>query len=118
MATTPSLSTATKFDPTQAISMGLNLIVGTIASQSDAKKNRALQENLAKLSLEQAKDLEKRLQDVNSDTERLRIMYQTFAVLENQKLVDSRKNKQLILLGILGGGILLLIGLGMYYKRK
>lgn len=115
---TASLSTTPKFDPTQAISMGLNLVVGTIASQSDAKKRRQLEESLAKLSLAQQKDLEIRMQDVKSDTARLSIMYQTFAVLENQKLVDSRKNKQLILLGILGGGILLLIGLGMYYKRK
>jgi hypothetical protein len=118
MGVTPSVATATKFDPTQAISMGLNILVGTIASQSDAKKRRQLEESLAKLSLAQQKELNTRMQDVQSDTARLGIMYQTFAVLENQKLVDSRKNKQLIVLGILGGGILLLVGLGMYYKRK
>ena len=37
MSVTPSASQPTKFDPTQAISLGLNLIVGTIASQADAK---------------------------------------------------------------------------------
>ena len=110
--------TPKKFDATQLASMGLDLIVGTISSQTNAKKQRQLQEKLAKMSLQQQKELEERLQDTNSNLERLNIMYQTFAVLENQKLIDGRKNKQLILIGILGGGVLLLTGLAIFYKRK
>ena len=45
-------------------------------------------------------------------------MYQTFAVLQNQKMVDEQKTKRLILLGILGGGVLLLVGLAIVYKRR
>jgi TolA-binding protein len=112
-------TTATKgFDPTQAIGAGLNLIVGTIAGVQDAKKNRELQEKLSKMSLEQQKELEQRLQDANTQIARLNIMYQTFAVLENQKLIDSRKNKQLTLFYFLGGGAMLLVGMAIIFKRK
>ena len=58
------------------------------------------------------------MQDVGSEIARLNIMYQTFAVLENQKLVDSRKNKQLTLFYFLGGGSLLLVGMAIIFKRN
>jgi hypothetical protein len=104
------------FDPTNAIGLGLDLIVGTITATQDAKKMRELQEKLGKMSLEQQKELEIRLQDAKSQIARLDIMYKTFAVLEGQKLVDARKGKQLILLSILGGGTLILVGLAILKK--
>lgn len=121
MAVAPSqVSQAGKggFDPSSLISQGLNLAVGTIAGVSNAKKQRELQEKLAKLSLKQQKELEERLQDTQSEIQRLNIMYQTFAVLENQKLVDSRKDKQLTLFYFLGGGALLLVGMAIVYKMR
>jgi len=112
-------TTATKgFDPTQAIGAGLNLIVGTLAGLSDAKKNRELQEKLSKMSLQQQRELEERLQDANTQIARLNIMYQTFAVLENQKLVDERKNKQLRLFYFLGGGSMLLVAMAIIYNMR
>ena len=106
------------FDPTNAISMGLDLIVGTVFAVNDAKKNRELQEKLGRMSLAQQKELEEKLQETNSQLARLDIMYKTFAVLENQKLVDSRKNKQLTILAVLGGGVLVLVGMAIFYKKK
>ena len=100
------------------IAQGVQVLVGLVSSSVSAKKNRELQEQLAKLSLKQQKELTERLQDVTSDVDRLRIMYQTFAVLENQKLIDSRKDKQLTLFYFLGGGSLLLVGMAIIFKRK
>lgn len=111
-------TSATGFDPTNAISQGLNLIVGTVAGVNNAKKQRELQERLAKLTLNQQKELEQRLQDTQSEIQRLDIMYRTFAVLENQKLIDSRKNKQLTLFYFLGAGSLILVGMAIVYKMR
>ena len=105
------------FDPTNAVAMGLDLIVGTLFSVRDAKKNRELQEKLGKMSLKQQKELELKLQEANTQLARLDIMYKTFAVLENQKLIDARKNKQLTLLAVFGGGILVLVGMAIFYKK-
>ena len=100
------------------ISFGVSTIIGLVAGGIDAKKNRQLQEKLAKLSLKQQKELEEKMLATKSQLERLNIMYQTFTVLENQKLLDSRKGKQLTLLYFMGGGILLLVGLSIIYKKK
>lgn len=111
-------TTPKKFDPTALASMGFDLILGTIVGVSEGKKQRQLQEKIAKMSLKQQKELEENLVRAKSQIERLSIMYQTFAVLENSKLVDARKNKQLTLLAILGGGTLLLVGMAIFYKRR
>jgi hypothetical protein len=97
---------------------GAKVIIGLVSSSITAQKNRELQEKLATLTLKQQKELAERMQDVNSEIARLNIMYQTFAVLENQKLVDSRKSKQLTLFYFLGGGSLLLVGMAIIFKRK
>ena len=103
---------------TDLIAMGVNTIIGLVAGGIDAKKNRELQEKLAKLSLAQQKELEEKMLATQSQLERLNIMYKTFAVLENQKLLDARKGKQLILLAVLGGGVLILTAMAIFYKRK
>jgi len=100
------------------IAMGVQVITGLVAGSIDAKKNRELQEKLAKLSLKQQKELEEKMLATQSELERLNIMYKTFAVLENQKLLDSRKGKQLTLLAVLGGGVLVLTALAIFYKKK
>ena len=103
---------------TDLIAMGVSTIIGLVAGGIDAKKNRELQEKLAKLSLKQQKELEEKMLATQSELERLNIMYKTFAVLENQKLLDSRKGKQLTLLYVMGGGILVLVAMSIFYKRK
>lgn len=111
-------ATPKKFDATALASAGLDLIVGTVFSVQNAKKQRQLQEKIAKLSLEQQKQLEESLLKAQTELGRQRIMYQTLAVVNEQNLVDGRKNKQLILLGILGGGTLLLVAMAIFYKRN
>lgn len=105
-------------DSADLIVKGVQIIIGLVSSSITNKKNRELQEKLATLTLKQQRELTERMQDVNSEIERLNIMYQTFAVLENQKLVDSRKSKQLTLFYFLGGGSLLLVGMAIIFKRK
>jgi len=100
------------------IAMGVQLITGLVSGAISNKKNRQLQEKLAKLSLKQQKELQEKMLETNDELERLNIMYKTFAVLENQKLLDSRSNKQLILLSVLGGGVLILVGMAIIFKRK
>ena len=111
-------TTPKKFDPTALASMGFDMILGTLVGISEAKKQRELQEKIATMSLKQQKELEENLLQAQTQLERQRIMYQTFAVLENSNLVDARKNKQLTLLSVLGGGTLLLVGMAIFYKRK
>ena len=103
---------------TDLIAMGVNTIIGLVSGGISAKKNRELQEKLAKLSLKQQKELEEKMLATQSELERLNIMYKTFAVLENQKLLDSRKGKQLTLLYVMGGGILVLVAMSILYKKK
>ena len=103
---------------TDLIAMGVSTIVGLVAGGISAKKNRELQEKLAKLSLKQQKELEEKMLATQDRLERLNIMYKTFAVLENQKLLDARKGKQLTLLYVMGGGILVLVAMSILYKRK
>jgi hypothetical protein len=103
---------------TDLIAMGVSTIIGLVAGGIDAKKNRELQEKLAKLSLKQQKELQEKMLATQSELERLNIMYKTFAVLENQKLLDSRKGKQLTLLYVMGGGILVLVAMSILYKKK
>ena len=100
------------------IGMGVQVITSLVAGSISAKKNRELQEKLAKLSLDQQKELQEKMMASSSETERLAIMYQTFAGIEGQKLNDSRKNKQLIALSVFGGGILVLVGMSIIFKRK
>jgi hypothetical protein len=103
---------------TDLIAMGVSTIIGLVSGGISAKKNRELQEKLAKLSLKQQKELEEKMLATQSELERLNIMYKTFAVLENQKLLDSRKGKQLTLLYVMGGGILVLVAMSILYKKK
>ena len=62
------------------------------------------------------KELEQKMLEAQSETKRLEIMYQTFAIINNQKLYDERKAKQLTLYYVLGIGSLLLVGMAIYYK--
>jgi len=104
-----------KFD---LISAGATAIIGLVSGYISAKKNRELQEKLAKLSLKQQKELQELLLSTQSETDRLSIMYKTFGVLNNQKLLDEQKNKQLMLYYFLGGGSILLVAMAIYYKGK
>ena len=98
------------------IALGVSTILNLVSGSVNERKMRELQEKLAKLSLKQQKELEEKMLEAQSETKRLEIMYQTFAIINNQKLYDERKAKQLTLYYVLGLGSLLLVGMAIYYK--
>lgn len=106
------------FNTQAAISETIGLAVSLVSSSQQAKKQRELQKDLAKLSLEQQEELAKRLQDTQSNVEKTRIMYQTFALLEAGKLSTDTKNKQITLYYFLGGGAMLLVAMAIIYKMR
>ncbi len=115
----PTTTTPKKgFDPSGFISMGFDLIGGTLMGISEGKKNRELAEKLQKLSLKQQRELEERLQNIQGEVARQTAMYEAVAVVEKAKLVDSQKTKQKILLGVLGMGVIVLVGMAIVFKRK
>ena len=70
------------FDPSSFISMGFDLIGGTLMGISEGKKNRELAEKLQKLSLKQQRELEERLQNIQGEVARQTAMYEAVAVVE------------------------------------
>lgn len=92
------------------------MIVGTIISgvisgmfaKGENKKALALQEELTKLSLAQQKQLEERLQDVQSETERQGMVYQFLAVQNNNEMLNRVQGKRYTSYIVLGVGIMLL----------
>ncbi len=93
-------------------------IVSLIASQNDAKKNRELTERIAKMDVQSRERLQSAMLQAKTEIERLNIMYKTFAVLENDKLLDERKNKQRTLLYVMGGGLFILIAMAIVFRKK
>jgi hypothetical protein len=93
-------------------------IVSLIASQNDAKKNRELTERIARMDVESRERLQSDMLQASTEIERLNIMYKTFAVLENDKLLDERKNKQRTLLYVMGSGLFILIGMAIVFRKK
>ena len=92
------------------------MIVGTVISgvisgmfaKGENKKALALQEELTKLSLAQQKQLEERLQDVQSETERQGMVYQFLAVQNNNEMLNRVQGKRYTSYIVLGVGIMLL----------
>jgi len=93
-------------------------IVSLIASQNDAKKNRELTERIARMDVQSRERLQTAMLNAQTEIERLNIMYKTFAVLENDKLLDERKNKQRTLLYVMGGGLFILIAMAIVFRKK
>jgi hypothetical protein len=92
------------------------MIVGTVISsvisglfaKGENKKALALQEELTKLSLAQQKQLEERLQDVQSETERQGMVYQFLAVQNKNEMLNRVQGKRYTSYIVLGVGIMLL----------
>lgn len=104
-----------------AIAVG-GMIVSTIISSSfakaDAKKQRDLEEQLTKLSLDQQKELQQHLQVVQGEVEKQKIVYQYLAEKNLQQVEGSIKSKRYTAYIILGGAIVLLTGVILLSKLK
>jgi Flp pilus assembly protein TadB len=115
--------------PKGGLSAGAQLggaIAGTVISslitsafaKSDAKKQRAMEAELAKLSLAQQKDLEERLQDIQGELAKQEIIYKYLAVQKNNESLNKIQGKRYISYAILGGSILALVIVVLLIKNK
>ena len=85
----------------------ISTVVATIFQQKDAKKQIALQEALGRLSIEKQVELDKRLQDTQSELERQNILYKYLAVENNNKMLVGIKKEKYVGYALVGGGIIL-----------
>ena len=83
-------------------------IIGGYFARGEAEKGRALQEELGKLSLAQQKELETRLQDVKSETERQGMLLQFLAVQNNNEMLNRVQSKRYTSYIVLGVGVTIL----------
>lgn len=99
-------------------------IVSTLANVSDQKKRRLFEQNLATLSLDQQKKLERELVNANSESQRLSILSNALTQVNIQRIMGvgelfaqqerARRNQQLII-----GGIVIFVGiLAVYVVTK
>jgi hypothetical protein len=82
------------------------------------KKARQLQEQLAKLSLAQQKELEERLQDVKAETERQSLVYQFLAVQNNNEMLNRIQSKRYTSYIVLGVGVTILAVVILKLSKK
>jgi hypothetical protein len=87
-------------------------LIGSLTSYfggaEQGRMNRDLQEKLAKLSLAQQKELELRLQDSKTETERQALAYQFLAVQKNDEALNKLKGKRYTSYIVLGVGVTIL----------
>ena len=93
-------------------------IITSVFASSDAKKQRELQEELAKLSLAQQKELQTHLQTVQGEIAKQKIVYEYLAIKNNQDALNKMKSKRYTSYMILGGGIVLLAVVVILLSRK
>jgi gas vesicle protein len=86
----------------------ISSVIGGLFAKGEGKKARQLQDELAKLSLAQQKQLEERLQDVRSETERQGMIYQFLAVQNNNEMLNRIKSKRYTSYIVLGVGATIL----------
>lgn len=100
------------------ISAGIQALVGGAFASADAKKQRAMQEQLAKLSLAQQKELEERVQDIKGELAKQEIIYKYLAVQNNDQSLIKIQGRRYISYAILGGSILALAIVVLLIKNK
>lgn len=83
-------------------------LVGYFGGAEQGRKNRDLMNDLAQLSLAQQKQLEERLQDSRTETERIALAYQFLAVERNNESLNKIKGKRYTSYIVLGVGVTIL----------
>lgn len=86
----------------------ISSVIAGYFAKGENKKALALQEELSKLSLAQQKQLEERLQDVKSETERQGMVYQFLAVQNNNEMLNRIQGKRYTSYIVLGVGVTIL----------
>jgi|688.fasta_scaffold04758_8 hypothetical protein len=100
------------------ISAGIQAIVGGAFAKADAKKQRAMEAELGRLSLSQQKDLEERLQNIQGELAKQEIIYKYLAVQNNDEMLSKQQGRRYLSYSILGGGILALAVVVLLIKNK
>jgi hypothetical protein len=93
-------------------------VIGGLFAKGEAKKARELQKELEKLSLAQQKQLEERLQDVQSETERQSLVYQFLAVQNNNEMLNRIQSKRYTSYIVLGVGVTILAVVVLKLSKK
>jgi predicted ATPase with chaperone activity len=93
-------------------------IVGNVFSKEIASKQRDLEEKIAKLTLDQQKELQEHLQTVKGEVEKQKIVYDYLAQKNLQEVEGKIKSKRYTAYIVLGGAVLLLVGVIVLGKLK
>lgn len=96
----------------------ISTVIGGMFAKGEAEKARKLQKELANLSLAQQKQLEERLQDVKSETERQAMVYQFLAVQNNNEMINRVKSKRYTSYIVLGVGLTILALVVLKLSKK
>jgi hypothetical protein len=83
-------------------------VIEGLFAKGEATKARKLQEELGKLSLAQQKQLEERLQDTQSENQKLELTYKYLAVENNNQMLNRIKGKRYTSYIVLGVGVTVL----------
>jgi hypothetical protein len=86
----------------------ISQVIGGMFAKGENEKALKLQEELTKLSLAQQKQLEERLQDVQSETERQSLIYKFLAVQNNNEMLNRVQGKRYTSYIVLGVGVTIL----------
>ena len=86
----------------------ISSVIGGMFAKGENAKALKLQAELKKLSLAQEKQLEERLQDVKSETERQGMIYQFLAVQNNNEMLNKIQSKRYTSYIVLGVGATIL----------
>jgi predicted neutral ceramidase superfamily lipid hydrolase len=93
-------------------------IVSSLFAKADAKKQRELEEEIAKLSLAQQLELQSHLQTVQGEVQKQKIVYDYLAQKNLQEVEANIKSKRYTAYIVLGGAVLLLAGVIVLSKFK
>ena len=93
-------------------------VIGGLFAKEEGKKARELQKELEKLSLAQQKELEIRLQDVQSQIAREELVYKYLAVQNNNEMLNKIKSKRYTSYIVLGIGVTILAFVILKLSKK
>ena len=96
----------------------VSALIGSAFANSNAKKQRAMELELSKLSLAQQKELEQRLQDIQGELAKQEIIYKYLAVQKNDEALNKIQGKRYMSYSILGGSIIALAIVILLIKNK
>jgi hypothetical protein len=96
----------------------ISSLAGYFGGAEQGRKNRDLMNDLAQLSLAQQKQLEERLQDAKTETERQGLAYQFLALQKNNEAVNKIQGKRYTSYIVLGVGVTILALVFLKLSKK